>query len=340
MKKNRILSLLIAVVMTVAIFPIGILNVSAAEYSLTIAGVTVTDENKSDILGDGVFSYNSGTIDGYCNYTSGYVIDSQISGLTVYSEWDSTLVGSRGCVNLRADTTITGGKLTIKNINSAWTALSVSSVKLTINDAELYVDGAGRAISGDSNSNSKLEIIDSYINSKTASTSSQEGAVMGFNGGITFDGCKISTPEDGYVNLGAISIPGGTYTKTVVIERTYGSKEVHIGDYLQMGTYYNSPILWRCVAIDDNGPLMLSDKIICLKAFDAKPSVPSGAHARDPYGDRTQYGANNWSSSNIRSWLNSEGAAGNVSWKCGNPPSYGYVGGNLNVYNSEKGFLT
>ena len=343
MKKNRILSLIVTLAMIAGIIPIGSLNVSAAEYSLTIAGVTVTDLNKADILGDGVFSYNSGTntltIDGYCNYSSGYVIESQISGLTINSEWDSTLIGSRGCVALRSDTIITGGRLTIKNTNSSWSALSVAAVKLTINDAELYVDGAGRAISGSSNSNSKLEIIDSYVNSKTASTSSQEGAVMGFNGGITLDGCKIATPEDGYKSLGAIVVPGGSRPKTVVIERTYGSKEMHIGDYLQMGTYYGSPILWRCVDIDENGPLMLSDKIICLKAFDAKPSVPSGAHARDPYGDRTQYGANNWSSSNIRSWLNSEGSAGNVSWKCGNPPSYDYVGGNLNVYNSEKGFL-
>ena len=267
--------------------------------------MTVTDANKADILGDGVFSYNSGTktltIDGYCNYASDYVINSEISGLTIYSEWDSTLIGSRGCVSLRADTTITGGKLTIKNINSSWTALSVASVKLTIDDAELYVEGAGRAISGNSNNNSKLEIKDSYISSKTDSTSSQEGAIMGFKGGITFDGCKISTPEDGYVSLGAVVIPGGSNTKTVIIEKTYGSKEVHIGDYVQMGSYYGSPILWRCVDIDDNGPLMLSDKILCLKAFDAKPSVPSGPHARDPYGDRALYGANNWSYSNIRS---------------------------------------
>ena len=37
---------------------------------------------------------------------------------------------------------------------------------------------------------------------------------------------------------------------------------INIGDYVQMGTYYGAPILWRCVDIDENGPLMLSDKII------------------------------------------------------------------------------
>ena len=33
----------------------------------------------------------------------------------------------------------------------------------------------------------------------------------------------------------------------------------------EMGSYYGERILWRCVDIDENGPLMLSDKILCLK---------------------------------------------------------------------------
>ena len=47
---------------------------------------------------------------------------------------------------------------------------------------------------------------------------------------------------------------------------------VNIGNYIQMGTYYGEPILWRCVDIDENGPLMLSDRIICLKPYDASGS--------------------------------------------------------------------
>ena len=42
---------------------------------------------------------------------------------------------------------------------------------------------------------------------------------------------------------------------------------INIGDYLVMGSYYDEPILWRCVDIDENGPLMLSDKANKLKAF-------------------------------------------------------------------------
>ena len=35
---------------------------------------------------------------------------------------------------------------------------------------------------------------------------------------------------------------------------------IEIGDYIQMGTYGGVPIVWRCVAKDSNGPLMLSDR--------------------------------------------------------------------------------
>src|ERR1035437_4752134 len=43
---------------------------------------------------------------------------------------------------------------------------------------------------------------------------------------------------------------------------------INIGDYIQMGRYYDEPILWRCVDIDANGPLMLAYKILTIKPFD------------------------------------------------------------------------
>ena len=46
--------------------------------------------------------------------------------------------------------------------------------------------------------------------------------------------------------------------------------DIKVGDYVKMGTYNNASILWRCVSIDDNGPLMLADRIIDTLAYDAK----------------------------------------------------------------------
>ena len=45
--------------------------------------------------------------------------------------------------------------------------------------------------------------------------------------------------------------------------------QINIGDYIQMGKYNDAPILWRCMDInDEHGTLLLSDKILCAKAFD------------------------------------------------------------------------
>lgn len=45
---------------------------------------------------------------------------------------------------------------------------------------------------------------------------------------------------------------------------------IQIGDYVKMGTYNGNSILWRCVDFDDNGLLMLADKIVDTLAYDAK----------------------------------------------------------------------
>lgn len=108
---------------------------------------------------------------------------------------------------------------------------------------------------------------------------------------------------------------------------------IKIGDYVQMGQYYDEPILWRCVDIDENGPLMLSDKILCLKPFDA-----AGDHPNDYNSSRLGRGSNLWETSNIRSWLNAASDS-NVTWLCGNPPTDDRIWGGYNNYENEKGFI-
>ncbi len=127
---------------------------------------------------------------------------------------------------------------------------------------------------------------------------------------------------------------------------TLAQTTIKIGDYLEMGTYYGAPILWRCVDIDENGPLMLADRIICIKAFDGKGKNTSGSHGRGYcYNSqqgyyRRQYGSNYWADSNIRCWLNSTATAGNVVWACGNAPTSSNMRSGYNAYDQEAGFLT
>ena len=114
--------------------------------------------------------------------------------------------------------------------------------------------------------------------------------------------------------------------------------DIKVGDYVKMGTYNNASILWRCVSIDDNGPLMLADRIIDTLAYDAKTNDNSISKSHSRSYKRDDYGSNYWKDSNMRSWLNSTAAAGKVDWLCGNPPKDGYVSG-VGAYNEKAGFL-
>ena len=114
--------------------------------------------------------------------------------------------------------------------------------------------------------------------------------------------------------------------------------DIKVGDYIKMGTYNNASILWRCVSIDDNGPLMLADKIVDTLAYDAKTNDNSNSKSHSRSYKRDNYGSNYWKDSNMRSWLNSTAEAGKVDWLCGNPPKDGYVSG-VGAYNEKAGFL-
>ena len=145
---------------------------------------------------------------------------------------------------------------------------------------------------------------------------------------------------------------------------TVSAANINIGEYVQMGTYYGKPILWRCVSFekisgyDANGnpiidstdtrttyadgylPLMLSDKILCLKAFDAAGNNTSASHGRGGNNERKKHGSDYWADSNIRDWLMSDTPAGNVVWSCGNPPNSDHLYKGYNEYDKETGFLS
>ena len=112
---------------------------------------------------------------------------------------------------------------------------------------------------------------------------------------------------------------------------------IKIGDYIELGHYLGEPIVWRCVGIDEHGPLMLSDKVLCLKAYDAKGDSDTH-YVPGQFSDiRKYYGSNCWSDSNLREWLNSDEES--ISWSHDSPSSDNVYNG-YNAYDSEAGFLT
>ncbi|HYH03254.1 MAG TPA: toll/interleukin-1 receptor domain-containing protein, partial [Bacillota bacterium] len=125
------------------------------------------------------------------------------------------------------------------------------------------------------------------------------------------------------------------------------------GDYLRFGKYYDAPILWRVVRVQNGTALLISTHILTLKPFDAAESGSydhNGAglvfDENKPWNEvvtaytaadlRKMKGSNNWISANIREWLNSSSAPVRYSTQ---PPTQQAVAGGANSYASEPGFL-
>ena len=113
--------------------------------------------------------------------------------------------------------------------------------------------------------------------------------------------------------------------------------QIELGQYISLGKYNGKDVIWRCVSVDDKGSLMLADKVIDTLPYDAKTNDNNRSKSHSRNYKRDTYGSNYWKDSNMRSWLNSTAAAGEVKWLCGNPPRTGYVKGN--AYDQKAGFL-
>lgn len=125
------------------------------------------------------------------------------------------------------------------------------------------------------------------------------------------------------------------------VKRAYAAATMQVGDYVQFGSYYGKPILWKVINVDaDGSPMLYSEKILCLKPFDAAESGNANQIGDNPYStdyDRQQYGSNNWENSNIREWLNSSDTAVKYTTQ---PPTKDAVCDSYNAYEDEAGFLS
>jgi len=110
--------------------------------------------------------------------------------------------------------------------------------------------------------------------------------------------------------------------------------KMKVGDYIQFGHYYGDPILWRVINVNANGSyFLLSDKILCLKSFDAEGDLAGGKGDKD----RKINGSSYWKLSNIREWLNSSDKKVKYSSQV---PDKTHVNGGINPYDAEAGFLS
>lgn len=137
--------------------------------------------------------------------------------------------------------------------------------------------------------------------------------------------CLTSAPIQNFFNNGFIS--------NLFDIKASASGSIKVGDTITLGTYNDKRIVWECVDIDENGPLMMSKEILCEKEYDAAGA--DGTYHTDGWSNiiRTKYGSSCWYDSNIRQWLNSDETS--VSWThC--PPSYSNEAGFLTNFTAEE----
>lgn len=130
--------------------------------------------------------------------------------------------------------------------------------------------------------------------------------------------------------------------ETAVISPAYA-----VGDTVSFGTYLGTPIEWRILRIEDQDTLLLVSKyILSFKSYDAAEGGTYNEYEGVDYWSYENHiidddslnvlvrGNNDWSISNLRTWLNSDKEVVNYPDQAPTRQAVGH-----NFYNDEPGFL-
>lgn len=134
-----------------------------------------------------------------------------------------------------------------------------------------------------------------------------------------------------------------------MFSNTVSTIEVSPGDTIVLGTYNGEPIEWRVLKVSEDGTqaVVVSKYILTMKAFDAAESGKYNYYEGKDYwgedikGEDEEFqhllrGNNQWSVSNIRTWLNS--SCENVQYE-DQAPRAAAMSELKNGYDVEPGFL-
>ena len=199
-------------------------------YPLYIAGIHVNNFNRSDIVNrhitSGKISYSPSTNtlyleDADCTYDD-WIVESYIEDLTIKIRGNNTLTQRDGSSIFRLfnNTTITGGKLTLKGEGRGTIGIYLCECgTLTIKDADIEVagDGFDWGITGKEGSSLIIDNSDISVSAHTC------GCICDWDG-ITLTNCHIEQPEVSVIEPYAIYginnhlIGSSSVTETVVIK--------------------------------------------------------------------------------------------------------------------------
>ena len=213
---KRLLSGTLCLALLLGLFPI---TAHAANYDMFITDVRVCDENRDDILGDGVFCFDGDrtlTVHGNCQTEDLPIIASAIPNLLIRVSADSVLHSVEApAIVANADLTIVGpGMLDLGSVDSCGIYLYGCGGEIR----NIVLRAAGTwGIAGDKPDDEK-EYLRIYNADVTAAGA--EGAVCDFGGGIALDSCSLAAPAGGCIGASAIEDAENNAAKEVSILHT------------------------------------------------------------------------------------------------------------------------
>jgi hypothetical protein len=190
---------------------------------LYIAGTQVTSRNRSDVLGDGVFSFDGVhtlTIRGdYYTDSTTAVIRSAMPDLIIQAEGSVSISGKGSCILASEDLTVKGsGELILQSAGSRAVYIT-NGARLQVNNTTLWASGGLGGICG-MGTGERLSIDRSSVNVRSSS-----GAVKGFDGGLWLSRCLVAEPLHASAAKPEIRSETGSLLKNVAItpfDQRYG----------------------------------------------------------------------------------------------------------------------
>lgn len=271
-------------------------------YPLGVAGVTVTESNKEDILDNGIFSFNSDTKTLYINgnwqsTANAPVIENYINGLTVvvaseYGALSSTsssqsirgLIESHGSMTIRPLETDAGYSLTLAGsgvFNRAGIHMYGDST-LTVQDMDLTISNTGYGLRGDEEGGSSaLRLERSRVSCEGIFTS----GFFSFKGGVTLTGCGWAVPAYPKLSGGSLCIEswdGDQLVKDLLVHPTVYDLVIdgtrvyadNASDILGNGVFaYNVETNTLSIYGDYSQPTATAE---LLKTYKVRPVIDSG----------------------------------------------------------------
>ena len=221
------------------------------DYGLEIAGVKVTDQNREDILRNGIFSFDGvGTLTVKGSYRTtkpaNLIHNIGFKGLVINIAQDASLSSKKDFdpIHLEADTTITGqGTL---SVTGGATGIYMNSKTGTLTLRNISVEAANQwGVAGPNGENSAKLVLDNAGIKAGCVTA----AICDFGGGITMKDCAIVYPKDGRISDDGTDVvdADGSEAHTVIIEAAgpvAPPDDFRFDDVRDGSKFFFAPVYW------------------------------------------------------------------------------------------------